>query len=108
MKKNYPAAFILFIAVFAATQMFAQNKPDFVPEKGYWQLVSNVKNKKNVTVRFFNSNNEMIYEETLTNAKMNPERRKVRRQLYYAFQDAYNQWALSQKISSTDLIAKRR
>lgn len=106
MKRNFITSAIILVFVFLGAQGFAQKKQNYVPEKGYWQLVTNHSDKKTVTVKFYNEQNEMIYEETLNNTKMNPQRKKVRRQLYYALQDAYNQWALNQRISSTTLIAK--
>jgi hypothetical protein len=108
MKKNLIALTILTLFLFLSHSVFAQEKQNYIPEKGYWQLVSNLKDKKTVTVRFYNDQNEMIYEETLSNTKMNPDRKKVRRQLYYALQDAYGQWAVAQKITGNNLIAKRK
>jgi hypothetical protein len=108
MKKNLVALAIVMLFLFFTNSVFAQEKQNYIPEKGYWQLVSNLQDKKTVTVRFYTDQNEMIYEETLNNTKMNPNRKKVRRQLYYALQDAYSQWTIAQKITSSDLIAKRK
>jgi len=108
MKKNLIVLAVLLMFILLDFQLSAQKKQNYVPEKGCWQLVWNKKDKKTVTVKFYNEQNEMIYEETVYHTKMNADRTKVRRQLFYALQDAYNQWAVHQRINSTDLIAKRK
>lgn len=108
MKKIFITSAIFLLFTFLTNQLLAQKKQSYVPEKGYWQLVSNLKDKRTVTVKFYTDQNEMIYEETLSNTRMNAERKKIRRKLYYALQEAYDQWAINQRINSTDLIAKRK
>jgi len=108
MKKIFITLLTLSTLLFLNVKTFAQKKQNFVPEKGHWQLVSNKKDKKTITVLFYNDQNQLIYQETLNNTRMNPNRVKVRRQLYYALQDACNQWALYQRITPKDLIAKRK
>ena len=95
----------LFLLV--ATAGFGQQKTKYIPEKGHWQLVSNIKDPRTVTVQFYNEEGVMIYEETLYKVKMNPDRKKVRRHLYYALQEAYTEWVAKSKVQSNNLVAKR-
>lgn len=106
MKKNFFG--LLALTLLCSFQMLAQKKQNYIPEKGHWQLVSNIHDKKTVTVQFYEEGGTMIYEETLKHARMNPSRTKVRRQLYFALQDAYKQWSLNRQVTATDLIAKRK
>src|SRR5881275_2610294 len=108
MKKNTITTIILATFIFCASQGFAQKKQNYIPERGHWQLVSNIHDKKTVTVQFYEDGGAMIYEETLKNTKMNADRKKIRRQLYFALKDAYQQWTLNRQVTSTDLIAKRK
>ena len=108
MKKYCFAVLATTILLTASSISFGQKKQNYVPEKGYWQLVSNIHEKKAVTVRFYTDENTMIYEEKISNKKLNPNRQRVRRQLYYALQEAYNQWASNRMIKNNDLVVKRK
>jgi hypothetical protein len=108
MKKNLITIAAVLLFIFICTNTFAQKKNDYVSEKGHWQLVSNVHDKKTVTVQFYTVDGTKIYEETLYHTKLNADRKKVRRQLYLALEDACTQWASHTQISSNDLIAKRK
>src|SRR5689334_25296574 len=107
MKKNFLTTAFLSLVLIFSLQSFAQKKQNYIPEKGHWLLVSNIHDKKTVTVQFYEDGGSMIYEETLKQ-RMNPSRQKVRRQLYFALQDAYKQWTLNRQVTATDLIAKRK
>jgi hypothetical protein len=108
MKKNLIAAFIVSLFIFLNTACSAQKKSSYIPEKGYWVLVSNKHDKKNVTVQFYTNDNTMIYEETLHNTRLNANRKKLRMQLCAALTEAYDQWAAHVQVRSNDLIAKRK
>jgi hypothetical protein len=108
MKKNLIITLGLLFFIFAGTVAFAQKKNNYVSENGHWQLVSNIHDKKTVTVQFYAADGTKIYEETMHNTRLNTDRKKVRRQLYLALEDAYAQWASHTQISSNNLIAKRK
>jgi hypothetical protein len=109
MKKIYlPAILLIFVLSFAGLSSSAQKKTNYIPQQGYWQLVSNVHNKGVVTVQFYSEDNELMYQETVNN-RMNVNRRKVRRQLYLALQEAYGVYAATHAMPvAKDLIAKRK
>lgn len=48
--------------------------------KATWVIESAGKNAKTQTVRFYNSNAELVYQETI-NKRLNPSRKKVQRAL---------------------------
>ena len=108
MKKILATTVLTCLVTIISISCSAQKQKSWVPEKGHWMLVSNVHDKKTVTVQFYNDDNTLIYEEQLTNTKLNPNRKKVRRQLCLALDEAYNKWAANVQIGSNDLIAKRK
>ena len=55
--------------------------PGWVSEKGYWVVESNIKSPRDHIIRFYNNDNQLVYKETLTGIKMNPEKRKVKMKL---------------------------
>src|SRR4051812_43625406 len=110
MKKNiFTAIILVFFITLTGAKLSAQKKTDYIPEKGHWQLVSNIHEKKVITVQFYSAEGDLMYEETVTNRKLNVNRKEVRRQLYYALQEAYEAWAATHvQVQTKDLIAKRR
>ena len=55
--------------------------PGWVSEKGYWVVESNIHSPLNHVVSFYTNDNQLIYNETLTGIKLNPEKRKVKLKL---------------------------
>src|SRR3982751_1091980 len=78
MKRILLITVLTSVMAILSISCFAQNKLSWVPEKGHWMLVSNIHNKKTITVQFYNEDNALIYEETLNNVRLNPNRKKVR------------------------------
>ena len=108
MKKNIIATIILFAFVSLFSLQVSAQKKDYIPEKGYWVLVSNTHQKKIVTVQFYSDDHKLMYQETLQNAGLNVERKKVRRQLYSALKETYQIWAATNTVpSAKDIIARR-
>lgn len=55
--------------------------PGWVSEKGYWVIESNIKSPLDHVVKFYDNENNLVYKESLTGIKMNPEKRKVKMKL---------------------------
>lgn len=87
---------IFFLSLFSATT-FAQKK-SYVPEKGYWVLVSNVHEKNNTTVRFYDDGSNLMYEEKVTGVKLNINRRKTLKHLKSALEKTMLAWNGSKEI----------
>lgn len=109
MKKNILATIILFaLATFSGLQLAAQKIKNDDTVKGHWQLVSNIHQKKVVTVQFYTDDNTLMYQETLSNVRLNIERKKVQRKLNDALKESYQIWATTHaEPQAKDLIAKR-
>ncbi|MCC8409985.1 hypothetical protein LJ707_13690 [Mucilaginibacter sp. UR6-1] len=69
---------VMAVTVMALTQSIAQNKADSL--QGYWVIESNVKTPKLNTVKFYNDNHHLVYQETV-NAKIKLSDKKVQKAL---------------------------
>jgi hypothetical protein len=81
---------IFFLSMFPKSN-FAQKK-SYVPEQGFWQLVSNVHEKKNTLVQFYDDSSNLIYEERITGVRMNIKRNKTLLHLKAALEKAMIAW----------------
>lgn len=75
--------------------------PGWVSEKGYWVVESNVKTPLEHAVSFYDNNNTLVYKETISGVKINPEKRKVKMKLKKILESAV--WAYENK--KTELTA---
>lgn len=66
--------------------------PDWVSDKGYWVVESNLNSPLDHIITFYNNDNELLYKETLTGVKLNPEKRKVKMKLKKALESAVLAW----------------
>lgn len=87
---THPRISWIFIALFSLVSMSACSqlavsreggKPEFprwVSDKGYWVVESNINSPRNHIVSFYNTDNVLVYKETLKGVKLNPEKIKIR------------------------------
>jgi hypothetical protein len=85
MKKILYIAFLLLSAWIAPGKAEAQARADWMPDEGFWQVVSasgaNDKqpgDKQTVLVQFFGFHEQLIYEERLDARDLNPHKRRTR------------------------------
>jgi len=93
--KRICALLIAAALILTSTTSHAQNSrtvPKWVSEKGYWVVESKQKDKLNHTIRFYNNDNELVYSETITSARLNPAKRKVRMKLKTILESAVLAW----------------
>lgn len=76
--------FLFFGLLFTVLTSFAQDKtPEkskagrYVSEKGYWNIESNQKTPRNSIIRFYNIQNQLVYEEAIQGMKVRINKRKV-------------------------------
>ncbi len=104
MKKYFkPAVFSIVLSV-AITIAHAQqqdnvtnnrNTPQWVSDKGYWVIESNIKTPKSAIVYFYNNDNQLVYKEAIVGVKLNTRRAKTKIKLTKAMENAV--WAYNQK-----------
>ncbi len=66
--------------------------PDWVSDKGYWVVESNIHSPLDHIITFYNNENELLYKETITGVKLNPEKRKVKMKLKKVLESAVLAW----------------
>jgi len=98
MKNQLLAAFSIAVLLnVSALKTKAQSRAACVPKNGYWVLISN-KNVKNITtVQFYNTANQIIYEEEVRNQKMNINRLNTLRSLKRGLDSALVAWNLQKQ-----------
>ena len=109
MKKSIiPMTIFSLLISLCSLQSSAQKKIKYIPDKGFWVLISNIHQKKVITVQFYNDENNLMYQETVTNVKLDINRRKVRHKLYNALNEAYQIWEVTHAVCQAKyLVAKR-
>lgn len=75
--KNYCTALIAISTLLMISNFsYGQNKK-YVPEKGFWELVNNVRQKTNTIVQFYDDDCHLIYQETIAGRNLNVKRKKT-------------------------------
>lgn len=87
---------------FVAVASYAQEKtvsPKWVSNKGFWVIEGNKKQPKTKVIRFYNNDNILVYKETLTKVKLNPDKRKVKMKLKKVLEESVEAWQRSREPS---------
>ena len=80
--KNWVAAALFTITGFVSFSQESQTEiPKWVSEKGYWVVESNNNDPLNHIIRFYSNDDVMIYKETLSGVRLNPNKKRVRMKL---------------------------
>jgi hypothetical protein len=106
MKKTITLIALTVVMFSFATGSFAQDTKSTVPENGYFVLVSNKNVAKVTTVRFYNNDNTMIYEEKVTGVEIDLDNKATVDQLNLGLEKALTAYNNNQKMTITkDLVA---
>jgi len=66
--------------------------PRWVSEKGYWQVVSNIKDPKNFMLYFFNNEGTLVYQEKVEGVKLDLKKKKTLMRLKRALEQSVVAW----------------
>lgn len=66
--------------------------PRWVSEKGYWQVVSNIKDPKNFMIYFFNNEGVLVYHEKVEGVKLDLKKKKTLMRLKRALEQSIVAW----------------
>jgi hypothetical protein len=80
----------------------AQKKKVAMPENGTWQLVYLKTEKNPSTVRFFNRDGALIYEENVKSAKLDISKKKTLVKLNAALQQALKMYELKVDVKAEE------
>lgn len=95
MKKQFRLLIIVAISCLAGLIAYAQDSqkpPRWVSDNGYWVVESNIHSPKNQIVRFYTTDNVLIYQETVTGKALNVNRASVRIKLKKVLDQALTAW----------------
>ena len=71
----------IFILALATIAHFASAQKIPMSNKGYWVIESNKQTPKQSVVNFYNLNNELVYQETITGKKVKVDNNRTRKVL---------------------------
>ncbi len=83
MKKISSILCIVIIALMLSVKGWAQEEPttravpQWISEKGYWEVENNIRTPDNFTIYFFNNDGMMVYKEKVEGVKLNIKNRKT-------------------------------
>lgn len=75
--KKLLAGILLTGCLLLSAQGKAQKIPAYIPQNGFWMVVSNIKVKKEAIVQYYNEEKELIYEEKIVGRRLNLKRKKT-------------------------------
>ncbi len=96
MKQYFKTMMTAIVLALISFSSFAQEEqpaaPKWVSDKGYWVIESNIKDPLNHVVRFYNNDNVLLYKETVSGVKLNPEKRTVKMKLKKVLETTVIAW----------------
>ena len=101
---------LITLGAFARNTVFRiEEKPKFPPwvsDKGYWVIESNMSSPKDHVISFYNTENLLVYKETLTNISFNPDKRKVRMKLKKILETSVVAWQIKKRVGEKMALVK--
>lgn len=91
IKFSLLAVLFSFVAILSSAQKKSSSS-QWVSDKGYWVIETNKNKPMNHIVRFYNTSNVLVYKETLSDIKLNPQKRKVRMKLKKVLDESVAAW----------------
>lgn len=96
MKHSIKAFFLSAVFGLITLGAYSQDAQPRVPKwysnKGYWVVESNIHSPLSHVVRFYNNDNVLLYQETLSNTKLDTEKRRVKMKLKKVLESAVLAW----------------
>ncbi|RYY61939.1 MAG: hypothetical protein EOO12_13920 [Chitinophagaceae bacterium] len=112
MKSMFLAAVLLCAFLLLARQAGARSLPDdrlprWVPTKGYWVVEDNINHPGKAVVYFYNRQNVLVYQETVT-CRINLDRRRTLLRLNRVLEHAVAGWERQAPVAlETGLLAQQ-
>jgi hypothetical protein len=104
MKKTFLLLQLVAIIFFCSSATAQDRKPVSEP---YWVVESNVKTPRHSVVHFYNSDNVLMYKETIDGKRVNINRPKTRRRLNDALKQVTLVWQKDNQMRAVKfLVAK--
>jgi hypothetical protein len=106
MKKQLLVTLLLGFGIQAA--IFAQNKPrnapEWVSEKGWWVVESNIHAPKQHIVYFYNNDGVLVYKEKIEGLRINPSKKITRMQLKQVLETTVLAWEKQHRLKENEAL----
>ena len=90
--KNGTAFIIMLLFIAAAVNAQTGKTAPWGSHKGYWVVEGNINSPLQHTIRFYTNTDVLVYTETVSNAKLDPEKRKIKMKLKQVLETAVLFW----------------
>lgn len=77
---------------------------DYISEKGWWVIESNIHTPKSSIVYFYNNEGVLVYKEKIQGLRIHPSRRSTRLQLKKALEAAVVAWEEKRQLTENGLV----
>ncbi len=88
---------LISVSSLAQLQRKQPSIPKWASDKGYWMLESNIHTPLDHIVSFYNNDHVLLYKETLSGVKLDPEKRRVKMKLKKLLEAAAFAWEKKKK-----------
>jgi len=106
MKKHLFVTLLLGLLVQAT--LFAQNKsrtiPEWVSQKGWWVVESNIHTPKKHIVYFYNNDGVLVYKENIEGLRINPTKKATRMLLKQVLESAVLTWDKEHQLKENEAL----
>ena len=106
MKKQLLVTLLLCLGIQAA--IFAQDKsrntPEWVSEKGWWVVESNIHAPKQHIVYFYNNDGVLVYKEKIEGLRINPSKKITKMQLKQVLETTVLAWEKQHQLKENEAL----
>lgn len=110
MKTNLFVTLIIGLMIQAIT--FAQDNPrvspDWVSEKGWWVVESNIHTPRQHIVYFYNNDGVLVYKEKIDGLRINASKRTTRMQLKQVLETTVLAWEKQHRMKENEALVVSR
>ena len=97
---------IALLLIMAGAKAQTEKTAPWGSHKGYWVVEGNINSPLQHTIRFYTNADVLVYSETVSNGKLDPEKRKVKMKLKQVLETAVLAWERSKQPSANrDYVA---
>lgn len=98
----------LLLGLIMQATLFAQHTtpavPEWVSEKGWWMIESNIHTPKKHIVYFYNKDGVLVYKEKIEGLRIRPSRKTTKMQLKQALETAVLAWEKQHQLTENEAL----
>lgn len=96
---------VFFALLMTSVTAYSQSEK-YQPAKGFWVIESNIHQRENFTVHFYDDKSNSIYDETVTGRSFNIHRKRTLRFLKAGLDKALIAWNINKvEVKNGDMMA---